>query len=114
LLNAASSDPLLLLLLLSSLAFFFSCIFHNQALVNTSITQPRILKTQTTMKTTTATTFTTFLALLEFVSATYFTSPQVSTVWQAAPGQVITWHYQAGGAAVGDIVLQANGLSGSG
>ncbi|GAA5983437.1 hypothetical protein JCM5350_007650 [Sporobolomyces pararoseus] len=60
------------------------------------------------------TTSTAFLALLELVSATYFTSPQASTVWQAAPGQVITWHYQAGGAAVGDIVLQANGLGGAG
>jgi hypothetical protein len=70
------------------------------------------------MRSTSTTSFfatsTAFLALLEFVSATYFTSPQTSTVWQTAPGQVITWHYQAGGAAVGDIVLQANGLGGAG
>lgn len=70
------------------------------------------------MRSTTTTSYLTtsaaFLALLELVSATYFTSPQVGTDWQAAPGQVITWHYQAGGAAVGDIVLQANGLGGSG
>ncbi|GAA5877418.1 hypothetical protein JCM16303_003325 [Sporobolomyces ruberrimus] len=66
------------------------------------------------MRSTTATSLTTFLALLEFVSATYFTSPQSSTVWQSAPGQTITWHYQAGGAAVGDIVLQAQGLGGPG
>lgn len=59
-------------------------------------------------------TSTAFLALLEFAAATYFTSPQTSTVWDTAPGQVITWHYQAGGAAVGDIILQANGLGGAG
>ncbi|GAA6060157.1 hypothetical protein JCM10212_001454, partial [Sporobolomyces blumeae] len=55
-----------------------------------------------------------FLSAVSLTSATYFTSPQSSTVWSTAPGQTITWHFQAGGAAVGDIVLQAVGLSGSG
>ncbi|GAA5822630.1 hypothetical protein JCM11251_004324 [Rhodosporidiobolus azoricus] len=39
------------------------------------------------------------------VSATYFTSPQQSTVWDTAAGQTITWKYQAGGASRGDILL---------
>lgn len=56
----------------------------------------------------------TLLALLEFASATYFTSPQASTVWSTAPGQTITWFFQPGGATTGDIVLEAVGLSGTG
>ncbi|BGP13720.1 hypothetical protein JCM10213v2_001655 [Rhodosporidiobolus nylandii] len=50
------------------------------------------------------------LALPALVSATYFTAPQQSTVWDTAVGQTITWHFQAGGASNGDIVLQAVGL----
>ncbi|GAA5894529.1 hypothetical protein JCM5296_005121 [Sporobolomyces johnsonii] len=48
------------------------------------------------------------LALLpSLVSATYFTSPQDSTVWDTAVGQTITWYFQAGGATTGDLVLEA-------
>ncbi|GAA6029381.1 hypothetical protein JCM8097_003647 [Rhodosporidiobolus ruineniae] len=48
-------------------------------------------------------------ALPALVSATYFTSPTSGAVWDTAAGQTITWHYQAGGARTGDIVLQSTG-----
>lgn len=49
------------------------------------------------------------LLALPLASATYFTSPQKSTVWSSAAGQTITWKYQAGGASNGDVVLEAVG-----
>ncbi|GAA6050075.1 hypothetical protein JCM3770_001357 [Rhodotorula araucariae] len=45
--------------------------------------------------------------LPSLVSATYFTSPTAGATWDQAAGQTITWHYQAGGAPRGDIILQS-------
>lgn len=47
------------------------------------------------------------------VSATYFTAPAASTVWTHAPGQEITWKYQAGGAPQGDILLVGMSAAGT-
>ncbi|ORY59427.1 hypothetical protein BCR35DRAFT_200581 [Leucosporidium creatinivorum] len=40
-------------------------------------------------------------------SATYFTNPTAGTVWSSPQGETITWKFQAGGAAVGTIVLES-------